>query len=244
MRTTKKEEPPVSLLKELCGADADLYAVLSRHSYETPLAAIPERNLDILTKEGEESGNFGPAMDKAIFEGAQKPEERERYIEVIQNLASMTMHAMEREKEARAKEGFTDSAASLGSRIEHQRLLSERAGDVLDVASKFYNERLLERQEDENRRARAQQRKTAEHEEQRIEGQEKGARDVRRRERRKMGRAEKREAKRRQKQEDLAAEGRKEAREHQRQAAEEEEKKITEQEETAREARREERSGE
>jgi len=243
MRTKKKEEPPISLLKELCGADADLYAVLSRHLYETPLAAIPERELEVLTKEGEESGNFGPAMDKAIFEGSQKPGERERYIEVIQNLASKTVHAAEQEKEARAKEGLTDSAASLGSKIEHQRLLRERAGDILDVASKFYNEKLLEREEDVNRRAREQQRKTTEREDKRIEEREQAARAAGRRERRKMGRAEKREAKERQRQEDQAAEERKGAREHQRQAAEEEESRIAELEETAREARKEGRSG-
>ncbi len=243
MRMKKKEELPASLLKELCGADANLYAVLSRCLYETPLAAIPEKDLDILTAEAEESGNFGPAMDKGIFEGAQKPAERERYIEVIQNLASKTIHATEQEKEERAKEGLTDRAASFGRRIEHQRFLSERAGDILDVASKFYKEKLVEREEDVNRRARTQQRKTAEHEEKRIQGLEETARDARRRERRKMGRAEKQEAKQRQKQEDLAAEGREEAREHQRQAAEEEENRIAELEDTAREARKEGRSG-
>ncbi|MFC2079151.1 hypothetical protein ACFLSZ_04140, partial [Candidatus Bipolaricaulota bacterium] len=140
MKKKKKEEVPASLLKQLCGADANLYAILSRCLYESPLAAIPDRDLDILAEEAEESGNFGPAMDKAIFEGARKPGERERYIEVIKNLASKTIHATEREKEARAQEGLADSAASLGGTIEHQKLLSERAGDILDVASKFYSE--------------------------------------------------------------------------------------------------------
>ena len=238
----KKKELPASLLKELCGADADLYAVLSRYLYETPLAGIPKKDLDILTEEAEESGNFGPAMDKAIFEGARKPGERERYIEVIRNLASKTIHATEREKEARAKEGLIDSAAFLGTRIEHQRLLSERAGDILDVASKFYNEKLVDREEDVNRSARAQQRKNAEREEKRIQELEETEQGARRRERRKMGRAEKREAKQRHTQEDLAAEGRKEGREHKRQAAEEEEGRIAEIEETSREARKQERS--
>jgi len=73
----KKEE---SLLKELCGDDAKLYDFLSYYMYEHPLEAISKKDLDILTEEAERSGNFRPAVDKAIFEAAQKPGERERYI--------------------------------------------------------------------------------------------------------------------------------------------------------------------
>ena len=97
----KKEE---SLLKELCGDDAKLYDFLSYYMYEHPLEAISKKDLDILTEEAERSGNFRPAVDKAIFEAAQKPGERERYIKVIQNLASKTAHATEQEKEKAEKE--------------------------------------------------------------------------------------------------------------------------------------------
>jgi len=70
----KKEE---SLLKELCGDDAKLYDVLSYYMYERPLEAISKKDLDILPEEAEKSGNFRAAVDKAIFEAAQNPGERE-----------------------------------------------------------------------------------------------------------------------------------------------------------------------
>jgi hypothetical protein len=100
----KKEEKEESLLKELCGDDAKLYDFLTNCLYVNPLTSISEKGLDILTEEAEKSGNFRPAVDKAIFEGTQKPGERERYIKVIQNLASKTMHATEQEKEKVEKE--------------------------------------------------------------------------------------------------------------------------------------------
>jgi len=243
MRTKKKEETQDTLLKELCGADAKLYAVLSRHLCETPLAAISKKDLDILTEEAEESGNFIPAVDKAIFEGAQNPTERERYIKVIQNLASKTIHATEQEKEKLEKEGLTDRAASLGRRIEHQEFMSERVEDILNVASKFYSEKLVEREENVKREAREQKRIQAEREEKRIGELEETGRDARRKDRRGMRREEKREAKERDKREDLAAAERKAAREEARKEAEGEEKRIGELETTGRDARRKERRG-
>ena len=101
----KKEEKEESLLKELCGDDANLYDFLSYCLYLNPLAAISEKDLDILIEEAEKSGNFRPAMDKAIFEATQNAGERERYIKVIQNLSSKTIHATEQEKEKVEKEG-------------------------------------------------------------------------------------------------------------------------------------------
>ena len=100
----KKEEKEEGLLKELCGDDAKLYAFLSHYMYEHPLAAISEKHLDILTEEAEKSGNFRPAVDKAIFEAAQNLGERERYIKVIQNLARKSIPATEQEKEKAEKE--------------------------------------------------------------------------------------------------------------------------------------------
>ena len=41
--------------------------------YVDPLAALSKKDLDILTEEAEESGEFRPAVDKAIFEAAQNP---------------------------------------------------------------------------------------------------------------------------------------------------------------------------
>jgi hypothetical protein len=180
----KKEEKEESLLKELCGDDAKLYDFLSNYLYLNPLAAISKKDLDILTEEAEKSGNFGPAVDKAIFEATQNPGERERYIKVIQNLASKTIHATEQEKEKVEKEGLTDRAASLGRRIENQKFMSERAEDIINVASKFYNEKLMELGENVRREARGEERRGTEREERRKEEPEKAGREARKKERR------------------------------------------------------------
>jgi len=180
----KKEEKEESLLTELCGDDAKLYDFLSNYLYLNPLAAISKKDLDILTEEAEKSGNIIQAVDKAIFEAAQNPGERERYIKVIQNLASKTIHATEQEKEKVEKEGLTDRAAALGRRIEDQKFMCERAEDIINVASRFYNEKLMELGENVRREARGEKRRGAEREESRTEELEKGGREARKKERR------------------------------------------------------------
>jgi trichohyalin len=239
----KKEEKEENLLKELCGDDAKLYDFLNKYMYEKPLAAISKKDLDILTEEAEKSGNFRPAVDKAIFEAAQNPAEGERYIKVIQNLASKTIHAAEQEKEKVEKEGLTDYAASLGRRIENQKFMSERTEDIINVASKFYNEKLVELGENMRREARGKERGEAERKEERTEELEKAAREARKKERRGMGRKEKREAEKQDKREELAAEERKEARGEERKEAEREERRTEELEKAGREARKKERRG-
>ena len=237
----KKEEKEESLLKELCGDDAKLYDFLSGYLYINPLAAISKKDLNILTEEAEKSGSFRPAVDKAIFEAAQNPGERERYIKVIQNLVSKTIHATEQEKEKAEKEGLNDQAASLGRRIENQKFMSERTEDIINVASKFYNEKLVELGENVRRVAREEEERGAEWEERRTEELEKAGREARKKERRKMGREEKREAEKKDEREDLAAEERKEARGEGRKEAEKEERRIGELEKAGREARKKER---
>ena len=239
----KKEEKEESLLKELCGDDAKLYDFLSNYLYLNPLAAISKKDLDILTEEAEKSGNFRPAVDKAIFEAAQNPGERERYIKVIQNLASKTIHATEQEKEKVEKEGLTDQAASLGRRIENQKFMSERAEDIINVASKFYNEKLVELGENVRREARGEERREAEREERRTGELEKAGREARKKERKEMGREEKKEAEKQDKIEELAAEERKKARGEERQEAEREESRIGELETAGQEERKKERRG-
>ncbi len=216
---------------------------LSYYLYLNPLAAISKKDLDILTEEAEKSGNFGQAVDKAIFEATQNPGKRERYIKVIQNLASKTIHATEQEKEKVEKEGLTDLAASLGRRIENQKFMSERAEDVINVASKFYSEKLMELGENVRREARGEERRGAEREEERKEELEKAGREARKKERGGMGRKEKREAKKQDKREELAAEERKKARGEERRGAEREEERKEELEKAGREARKKERSG-
>jgi hypothetical protein len=239
----KKEEKEENLLKELCGNDAKLYNFLSNYLYLNPLAAISKKDLDILTEEAEKSGNFRPAVDKAIFEVAQNPGERERYIKVIQNLATKIKNATEQEKEKVEKEGLTDQVASLGRRIKNEKFMSERAEEIINVASKFYNEILVELGEKVRREARGEERRKAEREERRIGELEKAGREARKKGRRKMGKEEKRRAKKQDKREELAAEERKEARGEERNKAEREERRIGELEKAGREARKKERRG-
>src|SRR4030065_2453886 len=183
----KKEEKEESLLKQLCGDDAKLYDFLSRYMYLDPLAAISKKDLYILTEEAEKSGDFRPAVDKAIFEAAQNPGERERYIKVIQNLASKSIHATEQEKEKVEREGLTDRAASLGRRIENQKFMSERTEDIINVASKFYNEKLVELGDNVRREARGKERNKAETEERRTGELEKAGREAKKEEKKKEG---------------------------------------------------------
>jgi len=234
----KKEEKEEDLLKVLCGDDAKLRDFLGHTLYLHPLDAISEKSLDILTEEAEKSGNFRPAVDKAIFEGSQNLGESERYIKVIQNLASKTIHATEQEKDKAEKEGRTDKTASLEREIQDQRFMSERAEDVLNVASKFYNETLVKLGEDARRALRAETRREAYMEERRIGKLEEAGREARKKERREMGREERREAEQQDKREELAAEERKAARAEERREAEREEGRIEELEKTGREARK------
>jgi len=242
-KAEEKEEKEKSLLEGLCGADTKLYAFLSQYLYEAPLAAISEEHLDILTKEAEESGNFRPAMDKAIFEGAQNPGERERYMKAIQDLASKAIHATEQEREKLEKEGLSDLAASLERRVENQKFMIERAEDILDVASKFYNEKLLELEETMRREERQRARKQTEKEEVRIDQLERAKREEREEERSKMGKQEKRESKEQEKREGLAAAERRRARREKRKEVEKEERRIEESEKASREERKRERKG-
>jgi len=241
MNTDKEEKTQQTLLQELCGADTELHALLSFYLYANPMAAVSSKSLDVLIEEAEQSGAFRPALDKAIFEGAQNPEERERYVSIIQDLSSKANRAMEQAREALEKEGAVERAASLWKKIEEQRFMSERAGDILDVAAKFYSEKLLERGENAKRVARDEARRETEQEEQRMKELEETGRDARRQEQRKMGWRERREAKKRDKAEDLASVARKQTREDARTEADNEERRIEEQEETERDARRKER---
>ncbi len=156
------EEKQGNLLKDLCGSDSRLCDFLSGSLFENPLEAISGKDLDTLTAEGDKSGNFRPAVDKAIFESAQKPAEKERYVEIIKNLASKSIRATEQERDRVAKEGLTSRVASLGKRIENHRFMGERAEDIIKIASKFYSEKLLELGENARRDARALERRTAE----------------------------------------------------------------------------------
>jgi hypothetical protein len=240
-KNEKKQE--VSLLKELCRDDVKLYEFLGSYLYLNPLTAVSEKSLDILTEEAEISCDYRPAVDKAIFECALKPGERENYIRLVQNLASKAIQARMQEKERAEKEGYLDQAASLGRRIENQKFMKERAEDIIDVASKYYNERLMELGETSRREARGKERTLAEMQEIKTEQAEEVGREARKKERSGMGREEKREAEKQEKREELAAGKRKEAIDKEGKEAKRQEKQIVEQEKSEREARKKERSG-
>jgi hypothetical protein len=238
-----QDEKRDNLLKELCGDDTRLCGLLSTYLCENPLEAISQKNLEDLMKEGEKSGNFRPAMDKAIFESAQNPGERQRYVKVIRDLASKSIHAAELEKERVAKQGLTSRVTSLGTRIADQEFVSERAEDIVTVASKFYNEKLVELGEAARREARALERRTVEGQGRRAEILEQETRESKARETRAMGGAEKKEAEKQARIEDQAAKSRKDAREVETAKAHTEERKIDDLEKAGREAREKARRG-
>lgn len=244
MNTMVKGAKTGSLLRNLCGEDDMLYSVLANTLYQDPTKAVSEQDLDTLIEEAEKTKMYGFALDKAIFEGAQNPDERERYISVIRDLVSKSVAEMEKEKEAAKKEGTSYLVSSLEEKIERQKLLDERAGDVIDVASKFYEEKLADLNAKTRHQEREREMAAAEREDRKINQQEKAAREERKKERKKMGRKERKEAEVRDREKRLAAEARKEERAEERRAAAREAKRMSEQEKSEKESRREERSKE
>jgi hypothetical protein len=240
-REKEAKEQEQSLLQELCGADAPLYALLRSYLYYTPLAAVSRENLESLTARAEETGDFRPAIDKAIFEGSQNPTETERYVTIIRSLAAKAMRATEREQQERTGEANADRAASWRKKGEDFRLMAEKAAEVLAVATEFYNERLLKAEEDVRRQARADDRRRSEGEERAIKESERRGQAARKEERRKMSWRERREARRRDRTEATASEAKRRVREEKRSEAEEKERRIGEEEEAARKARKKER---
>jgi hypothetical protein len=218
------EEEKEDMLKELCAGDAKLLAALGRMLYLDPIAAISPKSLELLREEAETSvkeGNYGDAIrkyrvavDKALLEATQTPEERGKYIKVIQDLAAKTIHATKKAKETADKKGLTAHAASLEKNIEHQKFVNQRSEDIVNVAAHFYNEKLATLGDAERREARREKIRAVETTATRAARGEKERREARRESRKEMGRAERREA-------------------------EKEEKKIKAEEEERREARRE-----
>ena len=190
----KKEEKEEDLLKELCAGDAKLLAVLERMLPLDPIAGISPKDLELLLEEAETSikdGNYEEAIwkyrvavDKAIFKATQNPEARGRYIEVIQDLASKTIHATEKAKEKAEKKGVTDRAASLDKNIEHYKFVSKRIDDLVNAAAHFYNEKLVMLADVERREARREKIRGMEREERQEAWGDKERRQARQKERR------------------------------------------------------------
>ena len=200
----KKEEKEEDLLKELCAGDAKLLAVLGRMLPLDPIAAISPKDLELLLEEAETSikdGNYEEAIrkyrvvvGKAIFEATQNPEERGRYIKVIQDLASKTIHATEKVKEKEEKKGLTDHAAIFEKNIEHYRFVSKRIDDVVNVAAHFYNEKLATLGDSKRRETRREKMRIMEWDARREARGEAKRRETRRETRKEMGREERQEA--------------------------------------------------
>ena len=238
----QKEDKQDNLLNELCGNDAKLRDFLGLNLCENPLTAVPSTELDALIKEGEKSGNYRPAMDKAIFEGSQNLGESEKYVSIVRDLASKTIHSIELEEEKAKQQGLTGRVASLQARIEGQRFMSERAADILSVASKFYREKLVELGEEARREVRAKDRRGMEGDERRAEELEREGREARKKQIQGLKGEEKKEAEKQDKKEQIAAGERKHVWEQARSKADAEEKRIGDMEKAGREARDKERS--
>ena len=239
----KKEEKEEDLLKELCGNDTKMHDLLSHSLYLDPKAAISKTDLKILVEEAEKSvgdedyreaiERYRTALDKAIFEATQNPGEMDRYIKVIQDLASKTAEMAKKAIEKGEKEGFV--SPSLEGRIKRYEFMSERIEDVIRIASLFYNEKLEELGAIEGREERRRERKEAERKEEKGEKEAKERREERRKG---MGRGEKKEAERKDKEIEKKEQERGEARRKEGIEAERKDKAEEEREKEIREARR------
>ena len=182
------------------------------------------------------------AMDKAIFEAAQNPGERSRYVRVIQDLASKAAKVTEKVKEIVEKEGPADYVSNARSLFEGSirkyEFLSERTEDVTKIASLFYNEKLEELGAMGRREARREERRDADSKEEMEDKKAGERREAGREERKEMGRGERREAEIGDKGEEKKERERREARRKEGREAEGEEKRIEGEEKERREARR------
>jgi hypothetical protein len=206
----EEEEKEESWLQQLCGNDVKLYDVLSSSLYLDPIAAIPKEDLGFLIEAGDKSvkdenyeeaiAKYRLALDKAIFEATQHQEEKDRYIKIIQDLLSKSVQATEKMKAKAEKEGRTDRFATFGRKTEYCKFVSERIEDVLEVARRFYDERLrvlAEKDRGETRlEERSEKRRKEETEEKAGEKRDKKEEKKRREERAEEDREEEREKQR------------------------------------------------
>ena len=244
----KKEEKEENLLKELCGDDTKMYDFLNSSLYLNPKAAITKTDLESLIEEAEKSSkaeNYKEAMqkyqmavDKAVFEAAQNPGERDRYIKVIQDLLSKTIKVAEKIKNNGEKEVFASSY--LEGRIKHCEFMSERIEDVIKKASLYYNDRLEEKGAIERRVERSIKRGEIMREEEREDRGEMERREERVKDRKKMGIEERKEAEKKDKLEEKKEKDRSQERRREEIESDKEDKLEEEEEKEKRETRREE----
>lgn len=238
-----EEVKKVSLLEQLCGEDTELREFLSHYLFENPLMAVSTKNLDVLISEGEASGKFGPALDKALFEGSQNLLEKEKYIGILNSLGLKIIQAIEQEITSAQRQNLTDRVSTLEKRKGYHHYLVDNAGKVLDIAAHFYGEKLVNLEEGDRRELRDQERKKLENDEWKIAMEERAKQDSLRQAMKHMGKEERRQAELALEKEEQAAEARKQARLEGRQETAREEQRIGETESAAREARKTEREG-
>ena len=233
-----EEVKEANLLQTLCGNESELYNFASGHLCVNPMTAISAKSLEVLMDEAAKTGDYRPALDKAVFEAAQHPEQTASYMTVVRDIATKTITTTEKEKTEVEKQGLTDRAAFLQKRIESQKLIQNRTADILNIATRYYQERLLELGEDAKRAERIAERKETEGVELRAEQEKQAQREARKREMKGMGKAERKEAERQDRLEQQAAEARREARETEHREAEMQEEQIENREDRERETRK------
>lgn len=244
---SKKEKKEEDLLKALCGNDAELYRLLSRYLHIDPTVTILESDRGVLIQEAEKSLNeadyreamrkYQLAMDKAIFEATQNPGEKDRCVEVIQDLISKTANVTEKLKEKLEKEGLVGYASILGGRIEDYGFMGRRIEDVVRVSSLFYNDRLEELGAGERKEAREKERYETDRKEEKEKEATMKRQKARRLEIKKMGRGQRKEAEREEKREEQREKEKQEARTIDRKVAQKEEDRKDREEDEKREAR-------
>jgi len=182
----EKEKKEESWLQQLCGDDARLFDVLSSSLYFDPIAALPKEDLGVLIEATEKSvkdedyeeaiRKYRWVLDKAIFEGTQHQEEKDRYIKLIQDLLSKSTQVTEKARGKAEKEGRTNRFGGIGRGPEYCKFVSERIEDFLEVGRHFYDERLKMLGEEERGEARVVERRERRRKEETEEKRE-GKRD-------------------------------------------------------------------
>ena len=153
-----EEVKEANLLQTLCGNESELYNFASGHLCVNPMTAISTKSLEVLMDEAEKTGDYRPALD------------------------TKTITTTEKEKAEVEKQGLTDRAAFLQKRIESQKLIQNRTADIMNIATRYYQERLLELGEDAKRAERIAERKETEGVELRAEQEKQAQREARKRE--------------------------------------------------------------
>jgi len=211
------------ILERVCGGDKEVYGFTRGYLCMNPLASVSPKPLDELMKEAAESGDYRPPLDKAIFEASQKPEQRQNYEAIVKDIAAKTITSTEQEIAKAEKQGLIDRANFLRKRIEDQKTLQSKTGDIIDTATRYYHERVIELNEDKRKAERIAHL-------QEIEGERWSEELAEHDERKGMGRAERKQA-------ELAADKKRKTLEGEAREAELEEQKLEAQEEAAREDR-------